>query len=350
MTNFINLAPRLLSGFGAKNSKQVMNNRDFPQINRGYNSTFKVGHLSIGLVVPIENYQESPIPSMTDHLQRVKLTEQLGFKALWLRDVPFHVPSFGDAGQTYDPFTYLGYLAGQTTEIGLGIASIALPLHHPVHVAKSAATIDQLSDGRLIMGVASGDRFDEYPAMGISHEKRGILFREAYEYIRKMEDSFPTLENNNYGDLKGHIDMLPKPTAGKIPMLLTGYSQQSLEWNAENSDGWMYYPRNPVQQKFTIAEWREIISKTQDQNKPFMQPLYLDLHKDADFRPQPIHLGFRTGVKYLVAYLELLKEIGVNHVALNLRFNSKGTERTLELLAKELLPHFHSNKKRQTVS
>ncbi|WP_324027260.1 LLM class flavin-dependent oxidoreductase [Maribacter sp. BPC-D8] len=59
-----------------------------------------------------------------------------------MRDVPFNVPSFGDAGQTFDPFTYLGYLARQTSEIALGVSSIALPLHHPVYVAKSAATID----------------------------------------------------------------------------------------------------------------------------------------------------------------------------------------------------------------
>jgi len=51
------------------------------------------------------------------------------------------VPSFDDAGQTFDPFT-LGYLAAETKEIILGVASIALPLHHPVHIAKSAATID----------------------------------------------------------------------------------------------------------------------------------------------------------------------------------------------------------------
>lgn len=127
--------------------------KQFESINRGYNSVFKPNQLSLGLVVPIEHYSQSAVPTMKHHLERVQLVEKLGFKAIWVRDVPFHVPSFGDAGQTFDPFTYLGFLAGQTNEIALGIASIALPLHHPVHIAKSAATIDQLSNGRLIMGV-----------------------------------------------------------------------------------------------------------------------------------------------------------------------------------------------------
>lgn len=324
--------------------------KNFETINKAYNHVFKSQELSIGVVIPIENYAQSPIPTMKGHLKRVQLIEQLGFKALWLRDVPFHVPSFGDAGQTFDPFTYLGYLAGQTSEIALGIASIALPLHHPVHVAKSAATIDQLSGGRLILGVASGDRYDEYPAMGIDYEKRGELFRDSFSYIRKAQESFPHMEASHYGTLKGHIDVLPKPTVHKIPLLITGYSRQSLEWNAENGDGWMNYPRNLQQQQYTIAEWRELISKTQDYSKPFMQPLYIDLHPNDDFRAQPIHLGFRIGANYLIEYFQYLKEIGVNHIGLNLRFNSKNIEETLEQLAQKVLPHFHSTKKEKITS
>lgn len=315
----------------------------FEKINRGYNSVFKQNQLSIGLVVPIENYAQNPVPSMKNHLKRVQFAEQLGFKALWLRDVPFHVPTFGDAGQTFDPFTYLGYLAGQTSEIALGVASIALPLHHPVHVAKSAATVDQLSDGRLILGIASGDRYEEYPAMGIDYENRGERFREAFQYIRNAQNEFPSFASKAFGKLSGNIDILPKATTHKIPMLVTGFSQQTLQWNAENADGWMYYPRDTTQQKYRIAEWRSIIAETQDYDKPFLQPLYIDLHENDDFKPQPIHLGFRIGAKYLLAYLQHLQDIGVNHIALNLRFNSSPIEATLERLATTILPEFHSN-------
>ncbi|WP_299217405.1 LLM class oxidoreductase [uncultured Aquimarina sp.] len=311
----------------------------FEQINKAFNSTFQPNTLSIGVVIPIENYANIPIPTLENHLERVKLIEELGFKALWVRDVPFHVPSFGDAGQTYDPFTYLGYLAGQTSKITLGVASIALPLHHPVHVVKSAVTIDQLSDGRLILGVASGDRYDEYPAMNVDYQKRGKLFKEAFEYIRKSQDNFPVLDDNSFGSLQGKIDVLPKATSHKIPMLITGYSQQSLEWNAENGDGWMYYPRNPLQHQYTIAQWRELIP--QENSKPFMQPLYIDLQKNNDFKPQPIHLGFKTGANYLIDYFQNLQDIGVNHIALNLRFNTNNIEDTLEQLSKKVLPHFH---------
>jgi len=321
--------------------------KDFEQINKGYNSVFRFDRLSIGVVVPIENYAAGPVPTMKDHLQRVQLVEKLGFKALWIRDVPFNVPSFGDAGQTYDPFSYLGFLAGQTKEIALGVASIALPLHHPVHVAKAAASIDQLSDGRLILGVASGDRPDEYPAMGIDFEKRGELFRESFEYIRKAQESFPVLETEHYGDLKGDIDILPKATGHKIPLMITGGSRQSLEWNAEHGDGWMSYPRDLYNQYNTIRQWRELVGEYGEYGKPFMQPLYVILDKDDDLKPQPIPLGFKLGANYLTDYLQKAQDIGVNHVALNLRFNSRDIQETLEQLSEKVLPHFHINKEQK---
>jgi len=317
--------------------------KPFEPINRGFNSTFKQGQLSIGVVVPIENYPQSPVPTMKDHLKRVQLIEQLGFKALWLRDIPFNVPNFGDAGQMYDPFTYLGYLAAKTSNIALGIASIALPLHHPANVAKAAASVDQLSEGRLIMGVASGDRLSEYPAMGLDFEKRGQLFREAFTYIRKAQESFPTIESSTYGTLNGRMDILPKATSHKIPMLMTGYSRQSLEWNAQNADGWMNYPRNLYQQLHNIKKWRQLIAESQQYDKPFMQPLYVALEPNHDYKPTPIHLGFRIGTNYLIDYLRQLKSIGVNHLAINLRFNNMNMEQTLEQIAKNVLPHFHLN-------
>ncbi len=297
--------------------------------------------MTLGVVVPIEHYITSPVPTMKDHLTKVKLVEDLGFRAIWVRDVPLNVPAFGDAGQTFDPFTYLGFLAAHTSKIALATGSIALPLHHPVHLAKSAATVDQLSDGRLILGVASGDRPSEYPAMGIEFEKRGELFRAAFSYIRNAQEDFPVFENKHYGSLDGQADILPKALGHKIPMLVTGNSRQSIEWIAENSDGWMYYPRNDYMQEYNIAEWRKSTSNTAVPLKPFMQPLHIDLVANDNLMPQPIHLGFRSGINYLLQYLHQRKAMGVNHIGINLRFNTSNIEQTLERLAKEVLPHFH---------
>lgn len=316
----------------------------FEKINRGFNTVFRPSELSLGMVIPIEQYDKSPIPTMQHHVERVQLIEQLGFAALWVRDIPLHVPSFGDAGQMFDPFTYLAFLVAKTEHIALGVASIALPLHHPLHVAKSATSIDQLSGGRFILGVASGDRPQEYPSMGINFEKRGELFREAFAYIRSIQKSFPAFETNAYGSLQGDADMLPKPTGPKIPLMMTGSSRQTLEWNAKHADGWMNYPRNLHQLHYTIQEYKALTQAHCECEKPFMHPLYIDLVADNDFAPQPIHLGYRIGVKHLIDYVLQLRDIGVNHIALNLRFNKMNMTETLYKLGEEVLPNVHRSR------
>lgn len=313
--------------------------RAFASINRGYDATFKSGKLSLGLVVPIEAYPSTLAPTMEDHLERVQLAETLGFSAVWLRDVPFNVPSFGDAGQGFDPFTYLGFLAAQTSTIALGVASAILPLRHPAHVAKAAATADVLSGGRVILGIASGDRPEEYPALGISFEERGARFRAAYDYIRRVGETTPDF-NSSFGTVSGRMDMLPKPVGGRLPLLITGSSQQTPNWIAEHGDGWMTYPRAPLLQSRLIRGYRERIDTVGARDKPVMEPLYVDLVDDANASLQPIHLGLRLGINALREYLNTRREIGVNHVALNLRFNKENVVPTLKTLASELLPDF----------
>jgi len=155
----------------------------------------------------------------------------------------------------------------------------------------------------MILGVASGDRPDEYPGMSIDFAKRGELFREAFNYIRHTQEDFPMHQNSHFGVLSGKMDVLPKPISHRIPMLITGYSQQSLEWNAANGDGWMSYPKNLPVQKSIISQWQALNVAEGGLAKPFMQPLYVDLHENDDFVPQHIHLGFRIGINHLIDYL-----------------------------------------------
>lgn len=313
--------------------------RSFPQLNRAYTTVFKPGQLSLGLVLPLEAHGSVPTPRMEHHIARAQLADALGFASLWLRDVPFNVPSFGDAGQIFDPFVYLGLLSGMTQDIALGVASIILPLRHPAHVAKAAASVDQLSGGRLLLGVASGDRPEEYPALNMSYKERGARFRDSLAYIRAMAETSPT-HRGAQGTLDGSIDMLPKPSAGRLPVLITGGSQQVPDWVAEHGDGWMTYPRDPAQQRTLVEAYHARAQSAGAPRKPVMQSLYIDLVAEDDADPHPIHLGFRSGIGFLKSYLAALQAGGINHVALNLRFNAADVDDTLKRLADHVLPHF----------
>ncbi|MEM0978335.1 MAG: LLM class oxidoreductase [Pseudomonadota bacterium] len=321
--------------------KPALPDNEFSNLNPAFNATFTPQKLSLGLVVPIEAYPDTLSPTMADHRAKAQLAERLGFKALWLRDVPFNVPTFGDTGQIFDPLVYLGFLAAQTNEIALGTGSTILTLRHPAHVAKGAASVDQLSNGRLLLGVASGDRPEEFPATETDYDMRGENFQASFEYIRAMAHAYPKL-SNQFGTLNGQMDMLPKPFAGRIPMLVTGGSRQHPDWVAKHSDGWITYPRDAASQARVIQDYRARIAEAGEPNKPVIQSLYIDLTEDADTHPSPIHLGFRAGTNFLKRYLSEVRSCGVNHVALNLRFNQAPIEETLQRLADDVFPEFHT--------
>lgn len=85
------------------------------------------------------------MPEISNPATGLELAERLGFDAVWLRDAPVHDPSFGDAGQVFDPFTYFGFLAGRTRRIALGTAGIVLPLRDPILLGKMTASLHHLS-------------------------------------------------------------------------------------------------------------------------------------------------------------------------------------------------------------
>lgn len=107
----------------------------FSLINTAYNTVFRSNRLSLGLVVPLESDITGPVPTRTRPLARIRMAEDLGFAAVWLRDAPFNVPSFGDAGQMFDPFVYLGLLAGQTNRIASGVACVIRPLRRAPYIS-----------------------------------------------------------------------------------------------------------------------------------------------------------------------------------------------------------------------
>ena len=91
-----------------------------------------------------------------------------------------------------------------------------------------------------------------------------------------------------------------------------------------------------------VGGYRQRISKAGLPDKPVMQPLYDDLVAQADAPPSPIHLGFRSGTDRLRRYLMQIRDLGINHVALNLQFTGTDIEDIMQRLADEVLPEFHS--------
>jgi luciferase-type oxidoreductase len=293
----------------------------------GYERLLDDGELTIGLGFPLTGVRRST-PDPAREMALASHAEQLGFDALWARDVPMAWPRFRDRGQTFDPWTWLGYAAAHTDTVALGTASIVLTLRHPLHVAKAAASLDRLAAGRLVLGVATGDRDPEYDAFGVDRDRRSERFREAVAVLRAVwRGEFPQ-RRGEWGSLDGTLDLVPKPGGGTVPLLPTGHARQELAWLGDHGDGWLFYhlPEN------TLAafhdDWRDVAGE-----KPFAMALHLEFADDPTADPEPVHQGYRAGVEWAVEYLRRLNDIGVDHLLCSVPGDDpkRGLERLADL-------------------
>lgn len=312
----------------------------------GFARTFVPGQLTLGFILPLEAYPSTPAPTMEDHVELTRMADKLGFAALWARDVPTYDPTFGDVGQVFDPFTYLSFLAANTQRIALATGAAVVTLRHPIHVAKQAASIDVMSGGRMLLGVASGDRPLEYPLFNLEHEyeSRGERFQEAIAAIRMASEShFAIGEVPRFSRFLGDLDVIPKPTQGRFPFVVVGRSRQELDWIASNADAWLYYFAD-VGRTAQIAQvwWQAVQATCGDVFKPFAQGLFFDLLDHPNAPARAIHSGMAAGRKALIAHLEILREAGVNHVAFNMKASRRPAGEVLQELGEFVLPSFQS--------
>lgn len=305
----------------------------------GFRRMFATHRLTLGLFFPLAAYA-GDMPDLAGQAELAALADRGGFSALWTRDVPLQDPSFGDLGQVIDPFVWMGYMLNHVKQAAFATGSLILPLRHPIHVAKAAASIDNLSGGRFVMGVASGDRPVEFPAFGRDLERRGEAFQQSLAYIRSLlESDYPAVESK-LGHLYG-ANLQPKPLHGAIPIGVTGGSQQSPEWIARHSDFWVTYPRPLGTQAHVLRQWRAHVQEAGYRYaKPVAQSLYIDLVEDTTQLPRPIHLGFQLGRESLIELLRSYQSIGVNHIAFVLKFASRPITEVIQELAEEVVPHF----------
>ncbi len=313
----------------------------------GYQRMFRDGALTLGVFLPLRFYQ-GDMQVLAGQADLVSQLDRDGFAATWVRDVPLFDPLFGDAGQVFDPFTYLAFLAARTERLALATGSAIFSLRHPIDLAKSAATIDQLSGGRLVLGIASGDRPVEFPAYGLQHADRGERFAASVAYVRQLMQHGSLHIESPMGALQG-VELLPKPVAGAIPLLVTGTSRQTLDWVGQHADGWLTYPgathhaAGPRRLADKIQAWRRLIPD--GGFRPHVTNEWLDLVEHPNHPRTPLNGGYtlRTGRNGLIDLLGEWQRAGVNHAALGIQFSQRPAAEVLQELAEYVLPLFPSH-------
>jgi probable F420-dependent oxidoreductase len=173
--------------------------------------------MHFGVILP--NFGKDASPSAIR--RSAELAEELGFDSVWTTEHIIVGPDGVDPyGRVYDPLVTLGWIAGWTERIGLGTSIVLVPLHNPMHLAKEAATLQELSGGRFRLGVGVGWHEDEYRFIGVPFERRGRRADEALRLMRALWSGVSDFE----GELWSFHDATAEPHPSPQPEIWVGGS------------------------------------------------------------------------------------------------------------------------------
>lgn len=186
----------------------------------------------------VENFTPEPrLPSITAVTDSARRAEELGFESLWVWDHLFL------GAKTAFPFleslTTLTWLAAHTERVTLGTGVLVLPLRNPVVLAKVAGSLQDVSRGRLSLGMAAGWYEREFDAVGVPFKERGKVFERNLEVLYRLWAEDRVVGSYDDLELKG-VRMLPRPEP-RPQVLIGGYVDRVLRRVATKSDGWLTY-------------------------------------------------------------------------------------------------------------
>jgi probable F420-dependent oxidoreductase len=168
-----------------------------------------------------------------DHLAIPKADERAG-------DEPAYAAGYGEQRRQhiYEPLITLAYLAAVTTRVRLGTSVYLLPLRNPLVAAAQVASLDQLSGGRLVLGVGVGWLEGEFAALGVPFRERGRRTDEAIAVLKALCGQERAEFPDRYERLAG-VEFLPKPVQRPHPPLwIGGRSDAAIRRAARAGDGW----------------------------------------------------------------------------------------------------------------
>ena len=170
--------------------------------------------------------------------ETARAADDLGFRALWTADHLLPPSSQERFARVLEPLVCLSYAAAVTERVRLGTSVIVLPMRNPFVVAKQAATLDVLANGRLILGIGVGWSTDEYANVHADFHTRGARFEEAVRLFRHLwGGSREPFQGRYYSYEDGLFD--PLPAQGRdLALMIGGRSDVVLKRVARHAAFW----------------------------------------------------------------------------------------------------------------
>ena len=191
-----------------------------------------------------------------------KLAEELGFESIWGNDhitTQAYLKNLRPLPNYYEVMISLSYLAAVTTRVRLGTGIVPLPVRNPVVLAKQASTLDNLSNGRHVLGVGIGAYREEFESM-MGQGRRGDIFTESIEAMRKLFEEDDASYSGRYVNFR-NIDLNPKPVQKPFPIYIGGNSREHLLRIAKHGNGWLPAAMPPEQLARFTGELKALLAE-----------------------------------------------------------------------------------------
>ncbi len=273
--------------------------------------------------------------NFSDSLEICQRAEKAGFESLWGGEHVI-IPDAIDSKYPYtedgkipaepetpipDPLIWLGFAAAAAPTLRLGTCILIVPQRNPLILAKELATLDQISDGRVELGLGVGWMKEEFDALGVPWERRGA---RNDEYIAAMRELWKGPHAEFHGDFVDFnpVTCSPRPVNADIPILVGGDSDVAIRRAARLANGYFPGEGNP-----------EELSK-------LIERLHAACEKEGR-DPASIEINAMFGAQMAdpVAGVEQLKEIGVGRIMVPAFFfaGPGGLDR-MEAFAEQIMP------------
>ncbi|MBI3744107.1 MAG: TIGR03619 family F420-dependent LLM class oxidoreductase, partial [Chloroflexi bacterium] len=263
------------------------------------------------------------VPTYLHHAQRDSIVnaalraEALGYDSIW---VPDHQvtgePFLSRMGpHWFEPFVTLSYLAAMTSRIKLGLAVLVVPYRHPVFTAKLVSTLDQLSGGRLILGVGSGGDVEiEFKALGVPWRARGAVTDEYLVALKAMwSGKFMGFDGKHCQIPKVNINPLPRQRTHP-PLWVGGNSRVARRRAAQHCDGWHPLRLTPPQLKAAIDDLRAL-TKRYGRKERLTVSLQSEFIRITDKPLGKDRLTHNGSVQQIADDLRAYRHAGLDHIA-----------------------------------
>ena len=275
------------------------------------------------------------------------LAEELGYDSLWVMDHLFNTGYIRERlgnNPYYHPLSTLSYLAATTQRVTLGTSVLVLPYHNPVELAKYAATLDQLSGGRVTLGVGVGAMAEEFQALGIPMRRRGSLTDESIAIMKELwTNHSPSYSSRRWS----FSDVLfsPKPVQQPhIPLWIGGSSPGAMRRVAAVGNGW--HPTGLSPEEFSLGKLEIDRIATAAGRAP--GSIVMSTRVEVEVNDNPSRPRAAGGARipgddpgHMIASLKAYQTAGVEHVVLALNSGNVPAIRSLmETIALDVIPQF----------